>query len=316
MIETRDNHSKKVSIIIPVKNEEEHLPLCLESISKLNYPPENIEVIVVDNGSNDSTVNIAEKYGVKVFVDLHLNVSGLRNLGVKSAEGAFLAFVDADCMVHKDWLVAASEYFDNKSVVMWGSPPVIPDNATWVQKTWYHVRMKDDTVCSAGWLESMNMFVRKEQFIEAGGFNESLVTCEDVDLSYRMKRYGQIISDNRVKVVHVGEASTLREFLKKEIWRGQGNLKGIFSHGLVPGELPSLLLPLYFILLYSFVGILMVYQPGIKTLIYGCILYLTPSVYMLRNIIKRKLGVTDIFKLFALLQCYFFARTIAIFVRT
>ncbi|GAF86581.1 unnamed protein product, partial [marine sediment metagenome] len=71
----------KVSIIIPTYNEEKRLPACLDSISRLDYSKEDIEVIVVDNGSTDGTREIAKSCGVEVLRDDSMNVSGLRNLG-------------------------------------------------------------------------------------------------------------------------------------------------------------------------------------------------------------------------------------------
>ena len=57
----------KVSVIIPCYNEEQYLPKCLESIKTLEYPENYLEVIVVDNGSTDETLQIAHEYGVKVM---------------------------------------------------------------------------------------------------------------------------------------------------------------------------------------------------------------------------------------------------------
>jgi len=236
----------KVSIIIPTYNEEKYLPTCLDSIFNLEYPKEDMEVIVVDNGSTDRTREIARSYGVRILRNDSMKVSGLRNLGGKHSNGAILAFVDADCSVAKDWLKTAIGYADDMEVAAWGSPPGIPKDATWVQRTWYLFRQKKPGYKTVSWLESMNLFVRKDQFLAFGGFNESLVTCEDVDFSYRIRKYGKIISDSRIKVIHVGEAGTIKEFMNKEIWRGQSNLKGILSHGLLLKELLSLSIPLYF----------------------------------------------------------------------
>ena len=133
---------KTISIIIPAKNEEKYLPLCLESICNLDYPKEAVEVIVVDNGSTDRTREIAQSFGATVLLDYTKYVSGLRNLGARDAKGEILAFVDADCTVSPDWLQTASQYFDANEVVAWGAPPDIPEDATWVQSSWYLIRKK------------------------------------------------------------------------------------------------------------------------------------------------------------------------------
>ncbi|MDR4499785.1 MAG: glycosyltransferase [Candidatus Scalindua sp.] len=306
------NYNKKVSIIIPTYNEEKYLPYCLESISILNYPGKDIEVIVVDNGSTDSTRATAERYGVRVLLDDSLNVSGLRNLGVTQSTGEIITFVDADCIVSKEWLNKASLYFCDLCVAAWGSPPAPPMDSTWVQKTWYLIRQKENQVQDVDWLESMNLFVRRKQFIAVGGFNKSLVTCEDVDFSYRLRKYGRIVSDSRIEVIHLGEAATVKEFMKKEIWRGRSNLKGVFNHGLVMKEIPSLIIPLYFgILLPTFLFVSLIFL-GLKWLILLVFLYMLPSFGVILKIRAKKVRLGDMLRIMFLIQIYFLSRTIAI----
>ena len=302
----------KVSIIIPTYNEEKRLPTCLDSISRLDYSKEDIEVIVVDNGSTDGTREIAKSCGAEVLRDDSMNVSGLRNLGASQAKGDILAFVDADCIVSKDWLKNASKYSDDITVAAWGAPPAIPKESTWVQKTWYLVRQKEEVVQNVDWLESMNLFVRKDHFLAMGGFNEALITCEDVDFSYRISRYGQIVSDKRIEVIHLGEASTLQEFVRKEVWRGRSNLRGIFSHGLSLKEIPSLSIPLYFgvLLPMLFLGFLVSLNP--TWLAVSILLFLLPTAAVLLKIRRKKIGRGSILKLFFLIQIYFFSRAIAV----
>jgi glycosyltransferase involved in cell wall biosynthesis len=305
----------KVSIIIPTYNEEKRLPECLDSIFDLDYSKEDIEVIVVDNGSTDGTREIAKSCGAEVLRDDSLNVSGLRNLGASQAKGDILAFVDADCIVSKDWLKNASKYSDDITVAAWGAPPAIPKEATWVQRTWYLVRQKENQVQTVDWLETMNLLVRKDQFLSIGGFNEALITCEDVDFSYRISRYGQIVSDKRIEVIHLGEASTLQEFVRKEIWRGRSNLRGIFSHGLSLKEIPSLSIPLYFgvLLPMFFLGFLVSLNP--TWLLTGLLIYLLPSAAVILKVKSKRIGPAAMVRLLVLIQLYFFSRTIAVFKR-
>ncbi|NOG82701.1 MAG: glycosyltransferase [Planctomycetes bacterium] len=304
--------TKKISIIIPAFNEEEHLPSCLESIANLDYPKSYIEIVVVDNGSTDSTKEIARRFGAKVLCDGSLNVSGLRNLGVAESSGEIITFVDADCVVQKEWLKRAERYFDDLNIAAWGSPPVPPVRSTWVQKTWFLIRKKTNQVQEVDWLESMNLFVRKELFTAIGGFNKSLVTCEDVDFCYRIRECGTIVSDSRIEVVHLGEAATIKEFMRKETWRGKSNLSGIFAHGFRVKEIPSLFLPLYFgifipgLLLFSFLS----FDP--RVVLTAFILYVTPSFFVLYKVIGKKANGVDLLRLLFLSQFYFLARTLSL----
>ncbi len=131
------------SIIIPAKNEEKNIQNCLQSIAAIDYPADKFEVLLIDNGSTDKTVAVAESWGAKVFLKPELTISGLRNFGAQQSKGKILAFLDADCTVDKNWLNAASVYLEDTAVVSFGSPAVIPLNATWVQKAWFNIRKKN-----------------------------------------------------------------------------------------------------------------------------------------------------------------------------
>jgi len=178
------------------------------------------------------------------------------------------------------------------------------------------VRQKEKQVQDVDWLESMNLFIRKENFLVFGGFDETLVTCEDVDFSYRVKKHGRIVSDKGIKAIHLGEASTIKEFIKKEIWRGRSNLKGIFNHGLVLNEIPSLSIPLYFGMLVPLFLFLSITQPTAKWILVFIIIYLLPSLIVLFRVRKKSkkqnTRTIDFLKLLALIQVYFIARTIAV----
>lgn len=236
------------SILIPAKNEEKYIRNCLQSISEINYPQGRFEVLLVDNGSADRTVEIAESFGAKVYVKPDLTISGLRNFAAKEAQGRALAFLDADCTVDKNWLNAASLYLESPEVVSYGSPAILPPNSTWVQRAWFNIRERKQPVEEVDWHESANVFVQSDAFESSGGFDEALITCEDYDLFVRLSVFGKQFSDNRIVAVHHREPATLEEFFRKESWRGQSNLAGLLRHGFQWRELPSLMAPVvYFI---------------------------------------------------------------------
>ena len=304
----------KFSIIIPCYNEEKHISACLESIFAMDYPNDQFEVIVVDNGSTDLTREIISQYPVTLLRDDHKNVSGLRNLGAAHAAGEILAFVDADCIVSMNWLMKAQNYFERRDVAAWGAPPVIPENATWVQKTWFLVRRKKEDIQEVEWLESMNLFVRKALFLEINGFNESLVTCEDVDLSYRLGKYGKIVSDSSIEVVHLGDAATVAAFLKKEIWRGAGNVAGIKQHGLSVKELPSVAIPFYFAFFVPMLLLISVSSGSAILWTVSMLSLISPTAAVFLKAKGKFSTPKMMLPLMLLVQVYFFARTAAVFV--
>ena len=268
---------------------------------------------MVDNGSSDSTPTVAKFCGAVVYPKPGLSISGLRNFGAQVAKSSVLAFIDADCSVAVDWLRTASTYFSREDVACFGSAPVIPDNPTWVEQSWFLVRQKGKTVTETGWLESMNMFICKDTFVKAGGFNENLVTCEDVDISYRLRKYGKIISDQRIRAVHHGEAKTLSHFFRKERWRGTSNYRGLSQHGLHPDELPSLILPLYFGLCPLLALIFLIIN---QSLLYaGALLLLGQFPIIAITLVKtfNRFRPRTFLSLLFLYNVYYLARFLAIF---
>ena len=245
------------SIIIPAKNEEKYLAGCLDSINAVTYPADRFEVLVIDNGSTDRTVEIARDKGAKVYSQPDLTISGLRNYGANHAQGRVLAFIDADCTVSNSWLDDAAVYLDRSDIAAYGSAPVVPVDATWVQRVWFLVRKKKDLIEDVKWLESMNLFVPVEMFRAINGFNEYLITCEDYELSTRLRTKGRIVSDQRILAIHHGEAASVAQFFRKERWRATSNYRGLRFRHVELSELFSIVLPLIQLLLFAIFILLM-----------------------------------------------------------
>ena len=305
------------SIIIPAKNEEANIGRCLDSIAELDYDNNLFEVLVIDNGSTDRTLQILNNRQATVHVQPTLTISGLRNYGAANSQGEILAFIDADCTVARSWLTEAARYLNAADIVCFGSPPAVPDKATWVQKAWFRVRRKTPPVGETAWLESMNMFVRAEIFKKIGGFDESLVTCEDYDLSLRLSKVGRLISDERICAVHHGEAATVRHFIRKEFWRGVSNFAGMRRHGVKIKEIPSLIAPSAHCLLLLAVLVAPLFPwPGLGFFIL-CSFLAWQSLLLFASFKKNRedISLARVLQLFCLLNIYLAVRGIAVFRR-
>lgn len=304
------------SIIIPARNEEGNMGRCLQSIAAVDWPTDQMEVLVVDNGSTDRTVAVARASGAQVLLRPGATVAALRNFGVSQSRGRMLVFLDADCTVSPGWFRQAERYLHQRDVCCFGSPPVVPKESTWVQRAWFHVRRKKGCA-ETDWLESMNMFVRREAFEQVGGFNADLVTCEDYDLSLRLRKTGRLIADDRIVAVHHGEAASLRHFFRKEHWRALGNLRGMGSHSFKWREVPSVLLPLVYCLLAfaSAAGLLALpFSPNglLPYALVGLLLAWQIPLYLLSFWkIGGAAGVVAASQLYVLMNVYFFARGLA-----
>lgn len=306
------------SVIIPAKNEAANIGRLVASLLAMKRPVGSYEILVIDNGSSDETPVIAAALGAQVHVKPDLTISALRNFGASLARGEVLAFMDADCTVAPDWLDEAARYLPRRDIVCFGSPPEVPPDATWVQRTWFQVRRKRPPVGETAWLESMNMFVRRESFALAGGFDESLATCEDYDLSLRLARLGLLWADDRIVAFHYGEARDLGHFYRKERWRGIGNLKGVLHHGVRLAELPSLLFPVAHCLValalpLTLVPVLVGWVAPIVFCLVAGLFAAWQLLILLLAYLKFGAGLSARFlRLFVLLNVYYFARGVAL----
>ena len=85
-----------ISFIIPVWNDEKNIARCLRSIRNLDFSQLTYEVVILDNGSTDTTHLIIEEMGFPFRVIEKVHVSELRNRGAAVAQGEYLAFIDSD----------------------------------------------------------------------------------------------------------------------------------------------------------------------------------------------------------------------------
>ncbi len=114
-----------VSVIIAARNEEHRIMACLESISRLAYPADKLEILVVNDESTDNTVALVERYAStnpRLRLLHSSKESGLRgkvnalNEGIKSSRGDILMFTDADCVVPSTWVKETVKYYADFSV--------------------------------------------------------------------------------------------------------------------------------------------------------------------------------------------------------
>lgn len=96
----------KISVIVPVYNVKKYLEECINSILSQDY--KNYEVILVDDGSNDSSEKICDSYGnigkIKIYHKKNGGLSDARNFGLKKATGKYVCFIDSDDVVSRDYL--------------------------------------------------------------------------------------------------------------------------------------------------------------------------------------------------------------------
>lgn len=139
---------KKVSVIIPVYNKRPFLNKCLESVVNQSY--KNLQIIIIDDGSNDGSKGIIHSFLKKdkrlVFIEqTHAGVSMARNRGIEVANGEYLIFLDADDELEKDYVELLVNHYKDCQLVVCGL--IERDYAS--QKIINKIELKDDKInCS------------------------------------------------------------------------------------------------------------------------------------------------------------------------
>ena len=181
-----------VSVIVPVLNGEETIGNCVASLLRTDYPPERREILVVDNGSTDRTVEIVKGFPVGLLCEERQGASAARNRGIEASRGEILAFIDADCMVTTEWLRELVQGFENKEVgVVAGEvvayPPRTPaERYIAMQRPRLHLGTLSYPI--SPWFASANSALRREVFDLIGLFDVRFPGtggCEDIDFAWR-----------------------------------------------------------------------------------------------------------------------------------
>jgi len=212
-----------VSVIVPVKNGLDTLSVCLSALLNqigLTFG-QDYEVIVVDDGSTDETVRLAESFGVRVHRQVNAGPASARNAGARLAQGRYLAFTDADCVPASDWLAQLIKPFDDPSVV--GVKGVYRTHqpelmARFVQQeyAWKYQRMaRQETI---DFIDTYSAAYRKAEFLANGGF-DPIFPCpsvEDQELSFRLARKGyRLVFTPHAAVYHRHDRG-LKEYFRRK----------------------------------------------------------------------------------------------------
>jgi len=105
----------KISIIIPTINEASNLPLLLSDLSSIQKEG---EIIIVDSGSEDKTIDVANIYGAKVFISKERNRGLQLDIGAKNSKGEWLIFLHADTRLTHDWFKKINSFLKgNKNII-------------------------------------------------------------------------------------------------------------------------------------------------------------------------------------------------------
>jgi cellulose synthase/poly-beta-1,6-N-acetylglucosamine synthase-like glycosyltransferase len=241
----------KVSVIVPVYNGEKVITNCLKALLNQNYPKNDYEIIVVDDGSTDNTVTVVKKFKkVKLIQQKHKGPAVARNLGVKHAKGSIVLFTDADCVPSKNWIKNMVEPFKDKQVVgVAGTYRTLNKESLVARFAGYEIEERHEKMKNQATIDFIGTYsagYRKNIFLKFGGFDESfpIASGEDPELSFRLSKAGlKMVFQPKAFVWHK-HPDNLLKYLRQKFWRGYWRIflykkhKGkMFKHAYTPKSL-------------------------------------------------------------------------------
>ena len=182
------------SVIIPAHNEEKYIGKCLQAVkSAAKYVGDaKTEIIVVANRCTDKTVAIAKHYGAKVVINEEKCIAAIRNAGVREAKGEIIVTIDADSLMTKYSLCEIKFLLDSGNYVGGGTNPKFDRMSVGIAFSSAYVAMNLIPIMmkNGGYLSGAMFWLYKRDFDVIGGFDETLVSLEDMDFAVRLKKLG------------------------------------------------------------------------------------------------------------------------------
>src|SRR6266481_660631 len=219
----------RVSVVVCAYNAERTIDQCLASLAVLNYP--DYEVIVVNDGSRDRTLAIAEGYGFcRIISQSNQVLSVARNVGAEAATGEIVAYTDSDCVADPDWLSYLVAKMEGSNLAACGGPNFPPPEDTLVPAVVAvapggptHVLLSDEV---AEHIAGCNMAFRREVLIALGGFDPVYRAAgDDVDICWRFQDAGHAIGFSPAAVVWHFRRNTVRAYINQQ--RGYGKAEAL-----------------------------------------------------------------------------------------
>ena len=315
--ETAQTPAPCFSIVIPTLNEAAHIRLCLTALANAIPSSVPFEVLIVDNGSTDKTLEIAWSFAHILDLKLHqqmlVSISSLRNLGASFARGGILVFLDADCIAPPQWIEKLATAFSAEvgtSII--GSRYRAPECSTWVAKAWE--RGQDGTVRrSVAYVPGGTMALRISVFEKLGGFDRTLVTNEDAELCRRARAAAvEVIADPGLAVVHLGTSQTLTSFYRRQFWHGTHVTKVFLRAPLNSGNEKALLIAAYSSIMQIGIAASACYYASTGhplLLVFALVLLSAPAFYLACVRVASTRAWPDVPALFALYFLYGLARS-------
>ena len=211
----------RASVIIPAYNAEAVLPRCLQALAHQTISQDQYEVIVIDDGSEDRTSELARAEGVRVLTMQHMGPAAARNAGAKLAQADIIVFTDADCEPAPDFLERILEPFSTPAVS--GARGVYRTQqksliARFIQleyeERYRRISRVEARVGTVDALDTSYAAYRRDVFLDSGGFDTRFIhaAVEDHELSFRLAHEGHIFRFVPTAAVYHWHVDSIRKY--------------------------------------------------------------------------------------------------------
>jgi cellulose synthase/poly-beta-1,6-N-acetylglucosamine synthase-like glycosyltransferase len=206
--------------VVPVRNGEAAIAECIEALLSQDYPAEQRQIVVVDNGSRDRTAEIARTYPVTCVSEPRRGVSNARNCGIRAASGELIALLDGDCIPEPGWLRELVAPFEDPEVGCVGGELVHGALTTAAERqsarilgNWQRHAISADPP----YVVTANAALRRSALEGVNGFDPRMTRAQDVDLGLRLSEHGvEIAYREGARAAH-RHPSTQRAFLRQQL---------------------------------------------------------------------------------------------------
>lgn len=203
-----------VSVIIPTLNSAKFLERTLYSVASQTYPLK--EVIIVDGGSEDNTLQLAKAWGAKV-IQTAKGRSRQKNAGARAAVGKYLYFIDDDFLLENGVIAEAVNLLESGQ----GEVVEVHNTSDPTVSFWSKVRKFERDMLINDTINVSPRFLTKAVFDKLGGFNEEMIAGEDYDFLNRVRAAGLRMVHTKSIETHLDEPASLGEVIKKHYFYGR-----------------------------------------------------------------------------------------------
>jgi glycosyltransferase involved in cell wall biosynthesis len=201
----------RFSVVIPAYNEERLLPRLLDSIDvarRAYGQADAIEVIVADNVSTDRTARVAAARQCRVVSQEKRVIAAVRNAGARAARGEILAFVDADTQVHPRTFIEIDRALATGRVVGGATGATLERWSLGISLVYLTLL----PIALVTGMDTGVVFVRRKDFEEIGGYDESRLVAEDIGFLMALKRFGKSRGQSLTRVTSAKVIVSTRKF--------------------------------------------------------------------------------------------------------